>query len=54
MKTIKKILEWIDDEIESENDTLEEDRSDSSHMRTSALASRDTLIRLSDFIKEEE
>jgi hypothetical protein len=52
MKEIKEIIEWIEDEIESENSYLEDDHSPSSHMATASMASRDTMVRLLEFIKE--
>lgn len=53
MKTINEIIEWIDDEINNESDAIKDSYGDNNHMRTAALASRDTLINLLDFIKED-
>lgn len=53
MKTIESVLDFIQEQIEYENDFLKEDLSDSSHTRTAAIAAKDAYLQVINFIKKE-
>ncbi len=51
MKTVQEIIEYLEDEIESEKDNA---RESSGHLWSQAVAAHDALQQVLDFINEGE